>query len=87
MIGFDDKPVIMGEVGAFVDRFPTAESAAATLQQWVADSCGVGYDGWLHWGFLRAPQALGDAAWALTDADGYLLDVLAPRNYQNADPH
>ncbi len=81
MVGFGTKPVIMGEVGAFVDRYPTSEAAALATQRWIAESCAAGYSGWLYWGFLRAPEAIGDATWALTDDGGYLLDVLAPQNW------
>lgn len=77
-------PVVMGETGAFVHQFATAESAAIRLQHWAADSCDVGFDGWLHWGYLRAPLAIGDAAWSLTDDDGYLLTVLSPNAWPDA---
>lgn len=73
-----DKPVVMGEVGAFISRYGDVEGAGRVLQRWIADSCDVGWDGWLVWGYLRAPEAIGDATWALTDADGFLLQGLAP---------
>lgn len=72
------KPVVMGEVGAFTSRFDDVERAGLTVQRWIADSCDAGFDGWLYWGWLRAPLA--DATWALTDADGYLFEALAPIN-------
>jgi hypothetical protein len=81
LVGFTAKPVVMGEVGAFIDRFDTAEAAGLAVQRWIADSCRAGFDGWLYWGFLRAPAAIGDATWALTDASGYLLDALAPAGW------
>ena len=86
-------PVVMGEAGAFLHDFRTVESAALALQQWVAQSCEAGFDGWLHWGYLRAPVAIGDATWGLVDDGGYLLDVLAPANWPDpctptlADPN
>jgi hypothetical protein len=77
--GMDDrKPVLMGEVGGFVSRHPTADAAGVAVQRLVARSCDLGYDGWLYWGYFRSP--LPDATWAFTDADGYLLDALAPVN-------
>jgi hypothetical protein len=77
--GLDErKPVVMGEVGAFLDRYPTVEAAGIAVQQWMAQSCGLGYDGWLYWAYLRSP--LNDGTWALVDDDGYLLDALAPVN-------
>jgi hypothetical protein len=81
MPGFDEKPVIMGEVGAFVNGFADAESAAIATQRFIADSCSVGFSGWLYWGYLRAPAALGDASWALTDSGGHLLETLSPRSW------
>lgn len=72
------KPVVMGEVGAFLHLFDRADAAALALQQWTAESCALGFDGWLYWGYLRAPEGIGDAAWGLTDDDGALLEALAP---------
>lgn len=75
--GVDErKPVVMGEVGAFVDRYPTADAAATAVQLWMAESCDLGFDGWIYWGYLRSP--LDDATWSFTDEDGFLLDALAP---------
>lgn len=76
------KPVVMGEVGAFVDLYGSAEAAGLAVQRWIADSCPEGWDGWVYWGYLRAPLA--DATWALTDDGGYLLDALAPVNQPDA---
>ncbi len=73
-----DVPVIMGEVGAFVADYDSAADAALALQEWTADSCAAGFDGWLQWGYLRAPIAIGDAAWGLRDDSDHLLDALAP---------
>jgi hypothetical protein len=80
----DAKPVIMGEVGAFTDRYGSAEAAGVAVQRWIADSCAAGFDGWLYWGYLRAPAAIGDSTWSLTDDDGYLLRELSPD--AQADP-
>ncbi|MGK2948830.1 MAG: discoidin domain-containing protein [Acidimicrobiales bacterium] len=73
-----DKPVVMGEYGAFVDRFPDVATAALALQQWVAGSCAVGWGGWLYWEHHPASLSVGDATFALTGDDGFLLDALAP---------
>jgi hypothetical protein len=78
MIGFDAKPIIMGEVGAFIDRYPSEESAARAIQEWVAESCEYGFDGWLYWGLYRAPEAIGDATWGFLDGEGLVMQVLAP---------
>ena len=80
MTGYQTKPVIMGEVGAFLASYPTVESAARAIQSWIADSCAFGFDGWLYWGYYRAPEAIGDATWGLVDENGVLMSALAPIN-------
>ncbi|MEJ2012834.1 MAG: discoidin domain-containing protein [Anaerolineales bacterium] len=72
------KPVLMGEVGAFIDRYDDIESAVSGVHAWIAQSCQFGFDGWLYWGVLRAPEAIGDSTWSLFDANGRLLEALAP---------
>lgn len=79
-----DKPVVMGEVGAFIDRYRDIDQAALAVQQWIAESCDLGWDGWLYWEMLHADLSVGDATWALTAADGLLLDVLAPVSQPDA---
>jgi hypothetical protein len=75
-----DKPVLMGEYGAFTDRYTDIQSAALNIQQWVSQSCELGFAGWLYWEHHPASSSVGDATWALTAEDGYLLDILAPAN-------
>ncbi|MBN1977946.1 MAG: hypothetical protein JW918_11145 [Anaerolineae bacterium] len=78
MIGFDTKPIVLGEVGAFIDRYPSEESAARAIQEWVAESCEYGFDGWLYWGLYRAPEAIGDATWGFLDGEGLMMEALSP---------
>lgn len=73
-----EKPVIMGEVGAFRERYASVDLAAVTLQEFIAESCAAGYDGWLIWDYFGAPDFVGDAAWGLRMAEGFLLDALSP---------
>src|SRR5690606_2915887 len=73
-----EKPVIMGEVGAFRERYASVELAAVTLQEFIAESCAAGYDGWLIWDYFGAPDFVGDAAWGLRMVEGFLLDALSP---------
>lgn len=75
-----DKPVVMGEVGAFIERYPDIDRAARVVQRWIAESCDLGWRGWLYWEMLPADLSVGDATWALTAEDGLLLDALAPGN-------
>ncbi|MFL7795250.1 MAG: discoidin domain-containing protein [Anaerolineae bacterium] len=80
MIGFEAKPIIMGEIGAFINRYPSEESAARAIQDWVAESCEYGFDGWLYWGLYRAPEAIGDATWGFLDGDRLAMQALSPIN-------
>ena len=84
MSRYTTKPVMMGEVGAFLHHYESAESAAAASQQWIAQSCLYGFDGWLYWGLYRAPEAIGDASWGFYDADEELFDALSPMLYPDA---
>ena len=82
MENFQAKPIIMGEAGAFIDRYPIEEAAARAAQKWIADSCLFGFDGWLYWGYYQAPLAIGDATWGFADGEHLLVSVLSP----NAQP-
>jgi hypothetical protein len=84
MLGHTAKPIIMGEAGAFIDRYFSAAAAANALQAVWAESCDLGFDGWLYWGLYRAPEALGDATWAMLDEERLLLHALSPS--QRPDP-
>ncbi len=75
------KPIIMGEVGAFVSTYNTVQQAEDALQNWIALSCDYNFDGWLTWGLLRAPLAIGDATWSLLDENARLLEELSPLKY------
>ena len=71
------KPVIMGELGAFVDIYASVDAAALASQEWIAASCDAGWDGWIYWGYDRL-QGVRDATWSFTDGDGELFEALAP---------
>jgi hypothetical protein len=47
--GMQEKPVILGEFGANIHSYPSAESAARALMDWQIESCEYGFDGWLLW--------------------------------------
>ncbi len=44
-----DKPIIMGELGAFRQSYPSREAAARDLRNWQANSSRVGFSGWILW--------------------------------------
>ena len=83
MIGYTAKPIVMGEVGAFTFAYGSADDALVGIARWIADSCALGWEGWLYWEFNRPPVA-DDATWGFTDADNRLMDALAPT--AQADP-
>jgi hypothetical protein len=80
MEGYTAKPIVLGEYGAFRHHYPTIESAARAVTNWVAESCSHGFDGWLYWTYWPANPEIDDRTWGLTDENGHLLDLLAPVN-------
>ena len=78
MIGYAAKPVILGETGAFIDRYFSIEAATRAMQSWIAESCQYGFDGFLYWGLYRAPEAIGDATWAFMDGEQEMMQALSP---------
>ncbi|GAB4424335.1 MAG: hypothetical protein Kow002_13850 [Anaerolineales bacterium] len=80
MIGYDAKPIVLGEYGAFRHIYADIDSAARVVSKWAAESCEFGFDGWLYWTYYPAPASMGDRTWGFTDQDGYLLDLFAPVN-------
>ncbi len=80
MVGYDEKPIIMGEYGAFRHLYGELSSAARAVTTWVADSCELGFDGWLYWTYYPAGANVGDRTWGFTDEVGFLMDLLAPTN-------
>ena len=80
MIGYDRKPIILGEYGAFRSIYPDLDTAARVINKWVADSCTLGFDGWLYWSYYPSDASAGDRTWGLTDENEYLLNLFAPVN-------
>ncbi|MBN1304431.1 MAG: discoidin domain-containing protein [Anaerolineales bacterium] len=84
MPGYDEKPIILGEYGAFRHIYPDLESAARVLNTWAAESCQYGFDGWLYWSYYPANSQAGDRTWGLVEEGDYLLDLFAPINQVDA---
>lgn len=80
MTGYQAKPVIMGEFGAFRHVYPDLETATHRLQEWIVESCEYGFDGWLLWEYYNRPAD--DAVWGLENQT--LFDALAPVNVPDA---
>jgi hypothetical protein len=47
--GTETKPIVIGEMGASKEAYPSLADAAAKLTEWQAASCRYGIDGWLIW--------------------------------------
>ena len=84
MLGYEPKPILMGEYGAFRHIYSEIDSAARALTTWVADSCQYGFDGWLYWTYYPADASINDRTWGLVDENKFLLNLLAPTH--QSDP-
>lgn len=72
------KPLLMGEVGAFMNTYSSMTTAAPAVQQWIATSCQYHFAGWLYWAYRTSPSGVGDATWSFEQDGGAMLDALAP---------
>jgi hypothetical protein len=79
MLDYTDKPVIMGEFGAFRHYFSSQDLAAVRLQEWMTESCKYGFDGWLIWEHKIRPAD--DAVWSMVETDHMIMKALAPVNW------
>jgi hypothetical protein len=80
MRGYNAKPIVLGEYGAFRHIYAEIDSAARALDQWAAEACQNGFDGWLYWTYYPADSSVDDRTWGLVDEDDYLLNLFAPVN-------
>jgi hypothetical protein len=78
MVGFEAKPIILGEYGGFQDRYDSANSAARAMAAWMAASCEAGFDGWLYWTYAPAPLVVGDSAYGFISDENLIMEALAP---------
>lgn len=80
MGGYQEKPVLMGEFGAFRQTFPNLELGTRRMQEWMVESCDYGFDGWLTWEYYDRPAD--DAVWGLENET--LFEALSPVNHPDA---
>jgi hypothetical protein len=80
--GNEQKPIVMGEFGAFRHAYPTAAAAADALVALQKESCPYGIAGWLLWTWDTTNQP--DPLWNALDDNGALERALAPR--ERPDP-
>lgn len=81
---FPQKPLLMGEFGAFQWVYPSAQQGANALRVWQAASCPLNFRGWLMWTWdepdaQQAPQPL----WNALDGMGEVNIALRPISRPN----
>lgn len=81
MEGMERTPMVMGEFGAFRQNYSSPARGALALQQWQADSCAFGFDGWLLWHWDTAED---EALWNALSGDEEIARALSPD--QHPDP-
>lgn len=80
MGGYQAKPILLGEYGAFRHRYSELMPAARVITQWQAESCAYGFDGWLYWAYYPAAASVDDRTWGFVDEDHFLMNLMAPVN-------
>jgi hypothetical protein len=73
--GQQQKPIILGEFGAFQHAYPTATAAADALVALQRESCSYGIAGWLLWTWDTTEQP---DLWTAVDANRLLERALSP---------
>ena len=80
-IGYQQqKPVLMGEFGAFMFVYPTVSNAAAGLQSWQAQSCPYDFKGWVLWTWDTDEQP---ELWNGMSQGGVIQQSLSPASRPN----
>lgn len=76
MIGVQNKPIVIGELGALMAAYPSAEDAAESMVSWQAASCGYGVQGWLLWAW---DSYQGCDVWTALDSSNVIGNALSPK--------
>jgi hypothetical protein len=69
------KPILMGEMGAFIWAYPLVSDAAAGLESWQVQSCAYNFKGWLLWTWDTDEQP---ELWNGMSQGGAINQALAP---------
>jgi len=77
MSAYLEKPVMMGEFGAFKFAYATAEIAAQAMESWQQESCAYGFKGWFVWTWDCDEQP---ELWNALSGTGAINSALAPAN-------
>jgi hypothetical protein len=73
--GVAEKPLVLGEHGAYYNWYAAEERAAAAVLGLEVGSCRAGFDGWLVWAW-RGDESR-DIWWA-GEGNGWIAQVVAP---------
>ncbi len=80
MAGYERKPIVLGEYGAFKFAYPSAAEGAAALVDLQVESCRFGFDGWLYWFWTESDPEL----WVGPEAGGAINRGMSPK--ERPDP-
>ena len=69
------KPILMGEFGAFTWAYPLISDAVAGLKSWQSQSCAYNFKGWLLWTWDTDEQP---ELWNALSQGGLISQVLSP---------
>jgi hypothetical protein len=69
------KPIVMGEMGAFISSYPLVADAATGLQTWQIQSCTYNFKGWLVWTWDTDEQT---ELWNAMSQGGLISQALSP---------
>jgi hypothetical protein len=78
MQGMQEKPIIIGEFGAIRSSYSSENKAARALQDWQAESCQYGFDGWLLWTYDMPDEVFYNALSGEAQIDQALAPVNRP---------
>ena len=80
IIGYTEKPIVLGEYGAFLPDAPDEYIAAQLADHWQADACMYGVEGFTFWTWDRHRTGAmnPDDPWAGSDESAFIAKVLSP---------
>jgi hypothetical protein len=84
MIGYQEKPIILGEFGTFRHIYPSLKTGICRMQAWLVESCEVGFDGWLTWEYYNRPAD--ECAWGLENEELMDRDRPGGGDHSSRDP-
>ena len=77
---YHEKPVILGEFGAFRQAYGEIETGAQISAAWMEEACEAGFDGFLYWVYGITNTGAPDDPWSFVEAEDLIMKTLAPVN-------